>query len=273
MQLQTQKQCDQSWAVRAIDKQHDSGPEAMKKLLNSEISIIALKKMIPDDYLQHLTDQIYSQRDKIEKKQYVNGALTTFGPYLAKYLSSVEDYFNAASMTDILFKSTDDLRETVRNDLCRIFNFKSLTVAKEKNGNYYSPAVVRIHGDGVFNPLHNDNIMRDAQHAPLILKDLAVQLSCIVCIQECDAGGELQHYRKRWQHADEKYKIPDGLGYYEEVVDGVDSCLFKPETGDVYIIDPRHYHEIHKVMGKDRITLGFFFGFFEDNLEAGVVWS
>lgn len=181
---------------------------------------------------------------------------------MAKNLKNLPDYFRKASETDILFNANHDLRSQVRERLCHIFSLQKLTVAKE-NDKYYSPAVVRVHADGVNNPLHNDNIMRDAIGTDLILKNLVNQLSCIVCIQECDSGGELKHYFKHWHKSDEIHKIKNnGLGYSYEVVKNVSFCTFKPKTGDIYIIDPTYYHEICQIVGKERITMGFFFRFF-----------
>jgi len=40
-----------------------------------------------------------------------------------------------------------------------------------------------------------------------------------------------------------------------------------------YIIDPTNYHAIRAVSGRDRITMGFFFGFFDEESKAEVCWS
>ncbi|MFF3747170.1 2OG-Fe(II)-dependent halogenase WelO5 family protein [Streptomyces kronopolitis] len=147
------------------------------------------------------------------------------------------------------------------------------SVAQEPDARDYAASVVRIHADGVRNQLHNDNIMRDAQGAGLALTDLAYQLSCVVCLQECDAGGELRMYRKPWEPVDEAYKIQDGLGYDEAVVDGYPCHEFTPQAGDIYLINPTRYHSIERVTGPDRLTMGFFIGFADDALNSAVVWG
>jgi hypothetical protein len=97
-------------------------------------------------------------------------------------------------------------------------------------------------------------------------------LSCVVCVQGCEAGGELSIYRKPWEATDEIHKVPSGLGYDLAVVDGRPVHEFRPKTGDVYLLNPTNYHAVKKVTGADRITLGFFFGFFDDKLDDAVSW-
>ncbi|MGK5641967.1 2OG-Fe(II)-dependent halogenase WelO5 family protein [Streptomyces sp. URMC 126] len=130
-----------------------------------------------------------------------------------------------------------------------------------------------IHADGVRDPLHNDNIMRDAAGTGIVLADLARQLSCVVCLQECDEGGELRIYRRPWEPQDETFKIDGGLGYDEGVVEGHPGHEFKPQAGDVYVINPMQYHSIEQVSGSDRITMGFFLGFADEKLGSAVVWG
>jgi hypothetical protein len=154
-----------------------------------------------------------------------------------------------------------------------VLGLAGLDVAREADGRRYADSIIRVHGDGVANPLHNDNIMRDASRTGLKLAGLKHQLSCVVCVQECDRGGELVTYRKRWAPDDEVFKVKDGLGYDDRVIVGVERDVFRPRQGDVYLINPTSYHEIKQVGGKDRVTLSFFIGFYDDNLEEAVLWS
>jgi hypothetical protein len=121
--------------------------------------------------------------------------------------------------------------------------------------------------------LHNDNIARDAAGTGLAVAGVTRQLSCVVCVDECDSGGELETYRRRWQPADERHKIPGGLGYDEAVVAGVPRTVYRPRAEDVYLINPTYYHAINTVRGASRVTLGFFIGFFGDDLDRAVVWG
>ncbi|CAM5659769.1 hypothetical protein SALBM311S_09861 [Streptomyces alboniger] len=41
----------------------------------------------------------------------------------------------------------------------------------------------------------------------------------------------------------------------------------------MYLINPTYYHEIEKVHGATRTTLGFFIGFTDDTLTNAVAWG
>ncbi|WP_437757468.1 2OG-Fe(II)-dependent halogenase WelO5 family protein [Sorangium sp. So ce1389] len=259
-------------ALRADDR--SSGRKLLRGLVDSEVAVVVCKDLLGEKLLQSGLKQIRDHYGKKFATQYVNGTLTTIGPYLAKHLSRPEEYFENACVTDEVFTEPDfDLRRLVRNRLQTLFGLQSLRIEEEPDGRRYADSVVRIHADGVCNPLHNDNIMRDAASTGLSLARLKHQLSCIVCIQECDQGGELISYRKTWNEEDEAFKIKGGLGYDRGVVGDVPRTVFRPQTGDVYVINPTNYHEIERVGGKDRITLGFFIGFYDDDLRNAVVWS
>lgn len=263
----------EQWGNVYIANATSKNNPTLQDLVSEKYSVIVQRNALPLDKLKNVTEAIYKLQNKIQKKDYLNGTLTTFGPYLAKYLDTLPEYFSTASQSDELFLEGEDLRKVVRDQICQTFKCNSLVVAKEKDGKQYAPATFRIHANGVSNPLHNDNIMRDAKHTDLILKDLKYQFSCVVCIQECDLGGELKHYKKRWKPEDEIYKIQNGIGYNTEVIQNTLYCKFKPETADIYLMDPTHYHEILEVKGKDRITMGFFIGFYDNDVKDGIIWS
>jgi len=250
------------------------GPEALRALIRNECAVLVLRDLLSPAIVEETRRRVGDHSRRALATRYVNGTLTTIGPYLAKHLAQPERYFADAHVTDEVFSdAAQDPRLLTREGLRAFLGLRSCAVACETDGRRYADSVVRIHADGVRNPLHNDNIMRDAGSTGLVLRLLRYQLSCIVCIQECDEGGELIHYRKTWHQDDEAYKIKDGLGYDRGVVHGAPSQVFKPRTGDVYIINPTNYHEIERVRGRDRITLGFFIGFLGDALSDAIVWS
>jgi len=249
-------------------------PGLLRGLIDGEIAVIRLRNLLPDRELAVNRYRLRRVFDRATTTHYVNGTLTTIGPFLAKYLSRPDDYFtDARDADDRLAEVSFDLAGQVREALKKAFGLHSLEPAQEPDGRRYGDAVVRVHADGVSNPLHNDNIMRDAAGTGLALAGLHHQLSCVVCVEECDSGGELKIYQKPWQPADETFKIADGLGYHPGVVAGAACHTFKPRAGDVYLINPTHYHEIERVVGADRTTLGFFIGFGQPALNDAVVWG
>jgi hypothetical protein len=247
---------------------------ALRRLVDRQAAVLVLRDVIDDHQLAASRQRIFAHYEKKTASRYHNGTLTTIGPYLVRHLNDLPYYFANAGLTDEVFAEAEvDLRKLVQAQLAKAFGWKSFQVEREPDGRRYADSIVRIHGDGVANPLHNDNIMRDAAGSPLRLAKLRHQLSCVVCVQECDRGGELVMYRKQWAPQDETFKVKDGLGYMDGVIGGVERNVFRPHQGDVYLINPTNYHEILRVGGQDRLTLSFFIGFYDDELRDAVLWS
>ncbi|MFC1418878.1 2OG-Fe(II)-dependent halogenase WelO5 family protein [Streptacidiphilus cavernicola] len=246
----------------------------LRDLVHGDVAVVVLRNLLPAQVFSDNLARLGTLFDSASTTAYANGSLTTVGPYLAKYLDRLDDYFTAAKEADARLGDVSfDLAEQVRTALREGFGLTALEPAREPDGREYAPSVVRIHADGVRNPLHNDNIMRDAAGTGIVLAELAHQLSCVVCLQECDEGGELKIYRKSWEPEDEQHKVPGHLGYRQEAVSGAACHAFKPRAGDVYLINPTRFHEIERVSGSDRLTMGFFLGFASDRLDSAVVWG
>ncbi len=250
------------------------GIKALERLRDGQCAVIVIKHLLPLEDVAAAKWRIGKYKARASITNYSNGTLTTIGPYLAKHLQKPEAYFADAAFTDVLFPYVvSDLRHSLRQKLVNFFDLNSLEVLREDSERNYAPAIVRLHADGVSNPLHNDLIRRDASGTGLRVARLVTQFSCITCIQECSSGGALMHYNKQWEPGDERFKIKGGLGYDPQVVQGCSSFRFKPQSGDVYLINPTYYHAIEEVVGQERITLGFFFGSFDKDLRTAVAWS
>jgi hypothetical protein len=248
--------------------------DLVRRLVTGEVPVVVLRGLLPAEAFAENLARLQPLFGTARTTEYVNGSLTTVGPYLAKYLDDPDGYFAAAKEADALLGDVGfDLGERIRAGLRDVLDLRELEPASEPDGRGYAPFVVRIHADGVRNPLHNDNIMRDAAGTGIVLEGLAHQLSCVVCLQECESGGELGIYRRPWEPADERFKIPGGLGYESGVVEGVPGHRFRPAAGDVYLLNPTQYHEIARVSGDTRLTLGFFLGFPDDRLDNALVWG
>jgi hypothetical protein len=261
------------WNIETHDVQHGPCSGALTHLRDDSSAVIVLKNVIRPEKLHDVAAALERHRNSMTVSTYSNAALTTFGPYLARHLPDAAPYFaEAGAMDGGSFPVVSNLSTLVRARVREALQLESLSPACEPDGRMYSAAVIRIHGHGVSNPLHNDRVMRDAAGSGLTLERLELQFSCVTCIQECNSGGELMHYRRRWKPEDERFKA-NGLGYRDGVVDGAEVCTFRPQTGDVYLIDPTNYHAIRAVQGQDRLTMGFFFGFFEGDPRRGICWS
>ncbi|MCW2239653.1 2OG-Fe(II)-dependent halogenase WelO5 family protein [Azospirillum canadense] len=251
----------------------EANRKALQDLIESRTAILKLEGFFSPNRLKSLHERIGAKKSLAQVTGYVNGSLTTFGPYLAKHLADLSRYFEQAGEIYRIFGEDFELDREVRSKIGHHFGLEKIEPAFDIQHGPYAPCTIRIHGNRVANPLHNDNIKRDGANSGLTVAGLTHQLSCVVCIQECTSGGELKHYQKQWEPADERYKIPAGLGYEPQVVDGYPSITFRPREGDVYLINPMNYHEILPTYGKDRITMGFFFGFTDPELRQAIAWS
>lgn len=251
-----------------------SGGALLSGLVTGEHAVVVLRNLLPADVFALNRKRVLGIFDQARTTAYTNGALTTIGPYLAKYLDRPQDYFvDAAAARRQLGQVGFDLDVEVRRALAAALGLAGIEPAREPNGRTYADSVIRIHADGVSNPLHNDNIMRDAAGTGLVLAGLDHQLSCIVCLQECDSGGELVIYDRTWRPDDERFKTPGTLGYPDDVVAGARQHVFAPQVGDVYLINPTNYHAIRRVAGSTRLTMGFFMGLADADPTSIVVWG
>ena len=249
------------------------GADLLRGLIDGQISVVVLKGLLSSEVFSQHRERLAKLFDRASTTRYVNGSLTTIGPFLAKHLPNVDEYFREAKEANSLTsKVSFTLANEVRAGLTEVFSMRRFDVAEEPDGRRYADSVVRIHADGVRNALHNDNIMRDAAGTGLEVSRLLYQLSCVACVQERDTGGELKIYGKAWQAADEQFKVPGG-GYGHGAVESVPSHEFKPQAEDVYLINPTYFHEITEVGGSDLLTLGFFIGFVDEQLDSAIAWS
>ncbi|MFF0156147.1 hypothetical protein ACFYRY_01210 [Streptomyces sp. NPDC005263] len=250
------------------------GVEPLRRLSAGETAVIRLHGLLGHEVLEAARRRAHDLLGLASTVNYTNGSLTTVGPYLAAHLQEPDRYFAlSASANQRMADAGFDLPTRVRAALRDTFGLRGLEPARERDGRGYGEAVIRLHADGVRNPLHNDHIARDAQSTTWSVADVVRQLSCVVCLQECDSGGELITYAKPWEPDDERWKVPGELGYRSEVVGTVPRHVFRPQTYDVYLINPTYYHEILEVHGVTRTTLGFFIGFTDDTLTNAVAWG
>lgn len=243
-------------------------------IVTARVPLLVLRHFLTADVRASVVADLQHCRKKIRVSHYPNGALTTLGPYLARHSRKPENYFT--ELRDIqpaLPPSLNTLREQVYRWVKHALKLESLQTAHEPGLGHYAGSIVRFHADGVANPLHNDNIVRDAADSGLVVSEILHQLSCVVCLQECSGGGALRIYNKKWTPEDERFKTPGELGYQSAVTAGSEICEFSPRSGDIYLFNPAFYHEIDRVQGDTRITMGFFFGLTDKKMKHAIAWS
>lgn len=243
-------------------------------IVTARVPLLVLRNFLTPEARQQAVDDVERCREHIHVSHYSNGALTTLGPYLAKYTAAPENYFTEMhNIQPTLPASLTELRQAVYGWVQRALKLDSLQTAHEPELGEYAGSIVRFHADGVANPLHNDHIVRDAAGTGLAVTEILHQLSCVVCLQECNSGGTLRIYKKKWQPDDENFKTPGELGYPDQVCKGSEVCEFTPRSGDIYIFNPAYYHEIDRISGTTRITMGFFFGLTDKKMKRAIAWS
>lgn len=263
-----------AWASTHHDARKERlGKTALRALIEGDRPVIKLSNLFDAAEISDGLLKVIEKRPTADVTQYNNGSLTLLGTFLVKNLGRLDSYFDEAADIERRFKQWDfNMASTARERLRDLFGLDSFEVASQTSGRRFASSNVRICSNNVDTPLHNDFVMRDAQGYDVVLKHLAYQLSCVICLQGPEEGGELTVYRKKWELADEKYKVSGGLGYDLGVVEGRDAYSMRPKTGDVYLLNPTYYHAVERVSGRERITLGFFFGFFDEELKDAVAW-
>ncbi len=260
--------------IQVIDPSTPIDAAWLENVITARVPLLVLRNFLTPETRTSVVESLLKCRERISVSHYPNGTLTTLGPYLAKHTSAPENYFT--ELRDIrpaLPDSLISLQKNVYQWVKQTLQLDELETANDELHGPYSSSIVRFHADGVANPLHNDNIVRDAAGTGLVVTEIQHQLSCVVCLQECNEGGVLRIYNKEWKPEDERFKTPGELGYREEIKQGYESCEYRPQSGDVYIFNPAYYHEIDRVAGDTRITMGFFFGLMDKNTKRAIAWS
>lgn len=265
---------DEPSEVKIVTPAMSVEPRWFEDIISARTPVLVFRDFLPPVMSQDLIRDLELCAESIRISSYLNATLTTLGPYLAKYVSCPGEYFRQVSdIQPVLPQSLTNMECTVYQLVMQWLQLEALNIALEPVLGEYSGSVVRFHANGIANPLHNDNISRDAAGTGLIVTQVTQQLSCVVCLQACTSGGALRIFNKKWGLEDEQFKVEFQLGYADEVVDGYEFCEFSPQRGDVYIFNPNFYHEIDHVVGTTRITMGFFFGLTDPKGKEAIAWS
>jgi len=260
--------------VKIITPDMSTEPTWLEDVISAKVPVLVFRGFLLPAINLRLVSDLKRCAEWVRVSTYLNATLTTLGPYLAKYASCPDEYFRQASVIQpLLPQSLVSMRCNIYQLVKQWLQLKSLKTAVEPVWGEYAGSVVRFHANGIANPLHNDNISRDAVGTELVVSKIVQQLSCVVCLQECTSGGVLRVFKKKWRVEDERFKFKCELGYSGGVVEGYGFYEFSPQVGDVYIFNPNFYHEIDRVCGATRVTLGFFFGLTDQCTRQAIAWS
>lgn len=245
-----------------------------KDIVTGHTTLLVLRGFLRNNTMHSISRDVLACHENITTSNYTNANLTTLGPYLAKYFSNPHAYFSQSRAQQSLYpQSLVDIRAVIYQTLRHALVLDYLETAFEPGLGEYSGSIIRFHADGVSNPLHTDNVLRDGSGSGLAVTAIKHQLSCVVCLQECTQGGILRIHQKVWEPLHERFKVKGELGYREDVISGSEFCDFYPRQGDIYVFNPNHYHQISPVSGMTRITMGFFFGIVDESMKKAIAWS
>lgn len=243
-------------------------------IVTARVPLLVLRDFLTPAVTHAVVSDVIQCRQKIALTYPCPSTSVTLGACLATYASVPENYFT--EMRDIQPMLPDTLltlREQVYWWVQKVLKLESLQTAQEPELGPYSAAIVRFHSEGATHSLNSDHIVHDAAGGSLAVSQILHQLSCVVCLQACDSGGELRIYNRKWQADDEQFKTPGEQGYQRTVVQHCETCEFSPRRGDIYLFNPAYYHEIDRVTGDARITMDFFFGLTDKKMKHAIAWS
>ena len=190
----------------------------------------------------------------------INRTSIKFGTSLSSHIYEKSKYFSNAQ------KSNKILKNLFLN------NFSPLTLMRQKisklsekkiytateNDRFYSDAVIRIHGNDNSVHLHRDN--SNFEMCDYNVSQIKNQLSAILYLQSPNEGGQLTIFHKMWNKKDEHLREPE-FGYSSNLIKNVSQKKILPTAGTMVVLNPKLYHQVEPVVGKQsRISLGFFFG-------------
>ncbi len=247
---------------------HDKNIEenTFQKLIDDRCPALVFRKFCDKTTCKTIANRI----SDFSCEDYGSGEVKKVGVFLTAFPTKKRQYFIDAkkaekTLTHILGHS--DPRKKIHELLSKLFA-KKVDIAKEGRKRYAS-AIIRIHENGDPAPLHRDNVNFEAKGFSVI--DCKHQLSCVLHIQEPERGGELVIYKRLWRESDEKFRS-GGFGYSSNVIQNdTQMAVIKPETGNLVIINPNHFHQIQTIRGRSgRIILGMFAGIKNQKI---VTWS
>ena len=243
-------------------------------IVTARVPLLVLRGFLTPTATTEVVKDVMQCRQKIALTYPCPNVSTTLGACLEKYTSVPENYFTELrDIQPMLPDTLLTLREQVYDWVKKVLKLESLQTAQEPELGPYSAAIVRLHSDGVAQPLHHHDIVRDAASSGLAVSQILHQLSCVVCLQTDDSSGALRIYNKKWQAEDEGFKTPGEQGYQNTVVQHCETCEFSPRRGDIYLFNPAYYHETGRVSGDTRMTMDFFFGLTDKKMKHAIAWS
>ncbi|WP_420546296.1 hypothetical protein [Nitrosopumilus sp.] len=264
------------WKPLVVDYQHVSNEIDLYGLSDrTRVSLLPPAIIIRNFYDKKNCQTIVDRTKSYNKNNFQNDKLLHLGPFLMEHVTDKRRYFEAAKDAQKtigkIFEEIENPIEKIYKAISMLFPGFSVSVATESQ-NDYSQVIIRMHEKEKSIPIHKDNVRHEGKEYAAV-RGIDYQLSCVLHLQESEAGGELIIYDKQWKKEDEKFRNID-FGYSSELVKNNEFCKLSGfSAGDLVVINPNYYHEVTKITGDtSRITLGMFLGFYSKESRI-VAWA
>ena len=168
------------------------------------------------------------------------------------------NYFNKVTIADSNYsKIFENLHSPVDEVTKFLGSFYKTSVAVEDTDKKYFTGLLRIVSEAL---LHCDWAPRDAPGWSIA--DINAQISWNIYLQTAEMGGESEVFNRQWQNGDDSFMIQDSYGYDRDIVQGCESVVLKPETGDLIFINSRNFHTVRNCEQAEsmRVTCSSFAG-------------
>ncbi|MEO0540831.1 MAG: 2OG-Fe(II) oxygenase [Cyanobacteria bacterium P01_A01_bin.105] len=275
-----------TYHVEYLTSAQQLSPEMVAQVRQGHWAAVVIDGFYPADCCQRVVAALLAQKETFFRYRQENTDAYAFGNPLNPLSSRASGYFaEVESKYRNIRKLFHDL--DCEYPLDKIIHLlesvwgAGAKVAQNENGQQFYAGDIRFIGTA---PLHNDFAARDESAGALKamteqltseLRSITEQLSWNLYLSASDAGGgQLELWNRRWQQADEAYRLPGTLmGYDDQVVANCDRTWVEPKPGRFVILRSTSYHRVLPSEDAfDRISMTSFIGV-RDDAKPLLLWS
>lgn len=242
----------------------------LEKLFAGEIASLCVPSFLTPEECRILKQRV----EDLEFKDYLNVSprIERVGITVFEYSTiGKREYFEAvAGANRSISRITDGIchpLERIIGWLCALAPESRVSIAREEGYSDYFAGILRRIEQGT--PVHVDfaPLEQPKWGVARIRNQLAFNI--YLDVPEGDPG-VVDIWRKRWAPQDERYKIADSYGYFENVVSGISRARIVPKVGMMMMINTQNYHQVSPA-GGTRLTFSAAIGRMADN--SIILWS
>jgi len=249
--------------------------EAILEIHAGNLDGVIVKQVFPAERVASVVERIRAAEVEMPIFHAPDGRKgLVYGWPLVASEGAFDDYLRRAAefraACEILFDGAGEPERTLTRALGSLAKGCEVSVPRAADGRPFLPATIRFLSAGDLLPLHYENEvfnwpgLRDSLAARL---DRATLMSFYVPLVVSDAGGELVLYRTTCNEggADRIGRLGgDDAARPQFESEGFE--VLRPGPGDLLVFDGgRRYHEVTRIEGRDRWTMGGVMAFSRDH--------